>query len=516
MEKTLRTSRPEGNSENMSQNIADQLKRAMGKDQFSMKKAVAAVLFGAIALVFVFTGYSSQQSMGAGAVAQVNNALISLGDLQREQDRIEQFYSQMFGGMDLGTQRQFMVQEAVQNLVNTELVAQGARKEGLGATDQEVADFITKDQTAFQVNGVFQRDRYFQFLEMRRFTPADFEGLLRKEIENLRIRKAFEWASLNNKLESEKTEALKKAQITLSYVTVNPAELEKSARFSSSEVSAALADSQFLKRAEDEFKARKSQFDQREQVKAQHILVKIDGSGPQAEAQALDKARKLRAEAISSDFGRVAEKNSDDPGSKSKKGDLGFFARGQMVPEFEVVAFQMKVGEVSEPIKSQFGYHVIKVNDKKPAVSASFEGHKNDVAQILLARDFIGSQKAKLSELFAKGEEKAWLTKLNLSWKDSNAFDLGVDNVPGLNSEKVADSLGDILAQPGKAHVISDGEIQYIVKVKEMKATIAADGKVPTDTLQKMKAQNLFEAWVQDFREGSEVNINPQVLSQQP
>ena len=217
-------------------------------------------------------------NLGAGAVAQVNNTLISMVDLQREQQRIEQFYAQMFGGMDLGTQRQFMTQEALQNLVSSELVSQATRKEGLGATDGEVLDFIVKDYTVFQVNGVFQRDRYFQFLEMNRFTPADFENLIRKEIENVRSRRAFEWASLENKLEKEKTSKLKQSLITLSYIAFNPQELEKNMKFSTSEINEALAKTEFAKRAEDEFKARKSQFDQKEQVKAQHILIKVAGA----------------------------------------------------------------------------------------------------------------------------------------------------------------------------------------------------------------------------------------------
>lgn len=497
----------------MSQNIADEMKRAMGKKQFSVKKFVAVLLFSAIALVFVFSGVGNQNEMGAGAVAQVNNTLISLADLQREQQRIEQFYAQMFGGMDLGTQRQFMTQEAIQNLVNSELVSQAARQEGLGATDGEVLDFIVKDYTVFQVNGVFQRDRYFQFLEMNRFTPADFENLIRKEIENVRSRHAFEWVSLDNKLEKEKLEKLKESQLTLSYILFNAQEMEKNLKFSAAEVAAALASPEFSKRAEDEFKARKSQFDQKEQVKAQHILVKVDSADPKADAAALAKAKSLKAQSSGADFGALAEKNSDDPGSKAKKGDLGYFSKGQMVPEFDAVAFTLKVGEVSEPIKTQFGYHLIKVNDRKAARDSSYEQHQNDVAQILLARDQISEQKSKLAEMFQNGEEKTWLAKMNLTWKDTAAFDLSAESIPGLNSEKVTSSLSEIIADSSKAHVIRDGDNQYIVKVKSIKKVMSTDSKVASnDVLQKQKAQDLFENWIQSFRESSQVDINSAVI----
>ena len=497
----------------MSQNVADELKRAMGKKQFSWKKIVAVVLFSLIAIVFVFAGVSRRTDLGAGAVAQVNNTLISVADLQREQQRIEQFYAQMFGGMDLGTQRQYIAQEALQNLVSSELVSQATRKEGLGATDSEVLDFIVKDYTVFQVNGVFQRDRYFQFLEMNHFTAADFEGLIRKEIENVRSRHAFEWASLENKLEKEKTDKLKQSLITLSYVTFNPQELEKSLKFSNSEIAEALSKPDFAKRAENEFKARKTQFDQKEQVKAQHILVKADKGDPRADANALEKAKTLRAQAMKGDFGTVAEKNSDDPGSKAKKGDLGYFSRGQMVPEFEAAAFNMKVGEVSEPIRTQFGYHIIKVLDKKAASEATYEKNKDDVAQILLASDQVTAQKTKLAETIQSGNEKAMLAKLNLSWKDTTPFDLGADSIPGLASPKVTEALSDIISDSNKAHVIADGDVQYIVKVKDIKNVMSTDTKTAAnESIQKTRAQDLFEGWIENFRESSKVEINPAVL----
>lgn len=496
----------------MSQNIADEMKRAMGKKQFSGKKIVAIVLFSLIAIVFVFAGVGRRNELGAGAVAQVNNTLISMIDLQREQTRIEQFYAQMFGGMDLGTQRQYIAQEALQNLVNTELVSQATREEGLGATDNEVRDFLVKDYTALQVNGVFQRDRYYQFLEMNHFTAADFENLIRKEIENMRSRHAFEWASLENKLEREKSEKLKQSQITLSYVTFNPQELEKNLKFSSAEIAQALNNPDFAKRAEGEYKARKSQFDQKEQVKAQHILVKVDKKDPKADAAALEKAKSLRAQALKGDFGTIAEKNSDDPGSKTKKGELGYFSRGQMVPEFENAAFTMKVGDVSEPIRTQFGYHIIKVQDKKAASESTFEKSKNEVAQILLARDQVTAQKIKLAETVQNGDDKALLAKMNLTWKDTAPFDLGADAIPGLASAKVVDALSDVMVDT-KPHVIADGDIQYIVKVKDIKNVMSTDTKTAAnDAAQKSRAQDLFEGWIQDFRESSKVEINPSVL----
>jgi peptidyl-prolyl cis-trans isomerase C len=102
-------------------------------------------------------------------------------------------------------------------------------------------------------------------------------------------------------------------------------------------------------------------------VKAQHILIKVDPNAkPEESKGALAKALKLRKDLDGgADFAALAEQYSDDPGSKTSGGDLGYFARDRMVPEFSSAAFKLKKGEISEPIKSAFGYHIIKVNDIK-------------------------------------------------------------------------------------------------------------------------------------------------------
>jgi peptidyl-prolyl cis-trans isomerase C len=120
------------------------------------------------------------------------------------------------------------------------------------------------------------------------------------------------------------------------------------------------------------YDAHKSEYDQ---VRARHILVRFQGS-PSAlkpgqkeltEAEALAKAQSLKRRIQGGeDFAKIAAQESDDAGSGAQGGDLGAFRRGQMVPSFEQAAFAMKPGEVSEPVRSQFGYHIIKVESKEP------------------------------------------------------------------------------------------------------------------------------------------------------
>ncbi|HEY7392611.1 MAG TPA: peptidylprolyl isomerase [Bryobacteraceae bacterium] len=122
-----------------------------------------------------------------------------------------------------------------------------------------------------------------------------------------------------------------------------------------------------------------------EQVRARHILIRAAGSPAPAQAgqkeltdaEALAKAQEIRKKLVDgADFAQLASTESDDAGSKARGGDLNFFKHGQMVAPFEQAAFSMKVGEISQPIKTQFGYHIIKVEGRK-----SFEDFKPEIEQ---------------------------------------------------------------------------------------------------------------------------------------
>lgn len=120
------------------------------------------------------------------------------------------------------------------------------------------------------------------------------------------------------------------------------------------------------------FKENKETFGTPEQVEARHILV-------EDEALANDLYKQLKDGA---DFAELAKEHSTD-GSAAMGGDLGFFPRGQMVPEFDEKSFEMEVGEISGPVKSQFGYHIIEKLAVKEATEATLENHKEDIKESL-------------------------------------------------------------------------------------------------------------------------------------
>lgn len=122
------------------------------------------------------------------------------------------------------------------------------------------------------------------------------------------------------------------------------------------------------------FNENKTSFDTPEQVKASHILV-------DSEEKALEIKEKLKA---GSDFAELAKEYSTDEGSKSNGGQLGYFQRGDMAQQFEDAAFALEVGGISDPVKTGFGYHIIKVEDKVAAKEANYEDSKDQVKENLL------------------------------------------------------------------------------------------------------------------------------------
>jgi parvulin-like peptidyl-prolyl isomerase len=150
------------------------------------------------------------------------------------------------------------------------------------------------------------------------------------------------------------------------------------------------------------FAANPNLYAEPETVSARHILVLVKSDAPQAEQQkALDKIKGIRqrATAPGADFGKIAAETSDDPASKVDGGNLGTFQRGMMVPEFEKAAFSLKVGEISEPIKTQYGYHIIKVEKHQESQPPTFEKAKDKVRYQVMAGVHDKALQEKLTQL---------------------------------------------------------------------------------------------------------------------
>jgi peptidyl-prolyl cis-trans isomerase D len=168
----------------------------------------------------------------------------------------------------------------------------------------------------------------------------------------------------------------KNNQVTVQGVKIGRQSLSPLVSISEQEISDFISKAENQKSLEAAYTDNLTKYNKPEEVKARHILISGEDS------KSLEKIKAIRSKVTVKNFSEMAKKETQDPSGKTNGGDLGWFASGRMVPEFEKVAFGMKKGEISEPVKTQFGYHIIFVEDKKAAEIKPIESVKSELAKI--------------------------------------------------------------------------------------------------------------------------------------
>ncbi|MBW2645900.1 MAG: peptidylprolyl isomerase [Deltaproteobacteria bacterium] len=291
------------------------------------------VLVTALALVsFASQTPAAQKQPSKDAVAVVNGSVISRAEFDAEIGRVQQRFSSM--GQPLSSTRLSEIKnEILENFIGRELLYRASQENGIKADEAAVNEQLT---------------------ELKKRFPSEVE-----------FKKALGEMNLS--------EAMMKSQLERNVAIKEFIEKQFVQKITISD-----------KESKAHYKSNPDLFKQPEQVQASHILIKID---PQADESQKAEARK-KIEQIQKrlqkgeDFAALAKEFSQCP-SNAKGGDLGYFGRGQMVPPFEKTAFALKPGTVSDIVETQFGYHLIKVTDKKVATTIPYKDVKEKLDQHL-------------------------------------------------------------------------------------------------------------------------------------
>ena len=362
-----------------------------------LKWSLALVVLAFILLYIPDFLRSSANGAGlADAVASVDGNEITVNEFRRAYQRQLQQYRQAYGAnMDERLLKQLGIdQRIVQQLIEEEASLAEAKKLGLGATDEEVRHRILAIP-AFQENGQFiGYDRYRQMLAMQEppVRESEFEEQVRRSITVEKLQAAVtNWITVSD-TDAESEFKKRNEKVKVSVVSFPLDKFREGVQASDEEVSRWFEDKKNDYRIPEKRKVRyatvdvqslrersqvtaqdvqryyednEQQYKQPEQVRASHILLKTEGKDDAAvKKQAEDLAKQAKAGA---DFAELAKKFSQDDSNASKGGDLDFFGRGAMVPEFDQVAFALQPGQVSDVVKTTFGYHVIKLTEKRAA-----------------------------------------------------------------------------------------------------------------------------------------------------
>lgn len=388
--------------------MLDRMRRHKGWLKWSL--ALVCLAF----IVFYIPAFLDQggAARSTDVVASVEGYDITVADFRRAYQAQLAAYRGAYGS-NISEQmlRQLGIdQQILQQMVDERAALHAARAAGIKVTDAEVAQRIFSFP-AFQENGQFiGHARYQQFLRMQRppMSAAEFEDGLRRSLTIEKLRAAVtDWMTITDaEVEREFMHRNEMVKLDLVYfpadkyrpeVEVSDADLQRHFEANKEKyrigerrkVRYLLVDVEAIRPTivvpardvERSYNENIDLYSTPEQVRASHILFKTEGKDEarvRAAAEAVLKQVKAGA-----DFAALAKKHSEDEASAAQGGDLDYFSRGQMVPEFEEVAFSLEPGQTSELVKSPYGFHIIKVADKKPATTRPIEEVRQQIIEQL-------------------------------------------------------------------------------------------------------------------------------------
>jgi peptidyl-prolyl cis-trans isomerase D len=395
------------------------------------KKRLVQVILLLIILPFALWGISSYRQMsGGGALATVDGEKITQQEfdnaVRQQQDQMRQM---MHGAFDPAMfDRPEIKQSILDSLVSQKLLVVGARSAGLTLSDEQLAQVI-QGYEAFQKNGKFDRQQYEDVLRRQNMSPAQFESRVKQDLAMRLLADTYIQNGYASNTAADNLIRLNEQQRVVSVAQIAPDAFLRQAKVEDAEIksyyerepqefrtpeqarveyimfSAGSLMSQVTvsdEEIKDYYVKHQAEFGEPEQRHAAHILIAVPAQASDAIKQAAHaKAEQVLAqvEKEPAKFAELAKQYSNDPGSASQGGDLGFFGRGMMVKPFEDAAFSLKPGEVSGVVQSDFGYHIIKLLEVKAAKTPSLNQVKSDIAQKLKLQK-AGDKFAELADKF--------------------------------------------------------------------------------------------------------------------
>lgn len=380
--------------------MLDRMRRHKGWLKWSLGLVVVTFV-----LVYIPSDFMTPQSASAApnaTVATVEGRDIKVADFQRAYNQQVQAYRQAYGG-NLNDQmlRQLGIEQRIlSQMIDEEAVLAEADRLGIDVTDAELRERILR-LPAFQENGQFIGDQRYRQILAAQAPPIpveDFEREMRRQIQSDKLRDALTaWVTITDAdVDAEYRKRNEKVKVDLVLFNadaykagITPTEAEIAAYFEANKAKYRIPEKRRVRYlhvdaatlrdrvtvteqdARQRYTEQITQYQQPEQVRVSHILLKTEGKDEAAvRAQAEQVLAKVKA---GGDFAALAAQYSEDEVSKAKGGDLDFFGRGAMVKEFEDAAFALEAGQTTDLVKTPYGFHIIRATGKRPASTQPFE-----------------------------------------------------------------------------------------------------------------------------------------------
>ena len=365
----------------------------------------AWIIVGAIVLSFALWGlnsYFSDTDEGYQA-ALVNGEKVTVYEYRiaysNEQSRMRQMFGENF---DADMFEDQIKQSALTRVIDNSLLIQQAANSGMHVSDEQLAQRI-QSIGSFMEEGQFSRAAYEQQITQAGESTSGFEYRIRRGLIADQLVNGIIGSSFATDDEVALTVRLRDQEREIGYVTIPVAKFKEDIEISDEEIQAhydankesyktqeqVQVDYLELKvedllaavevdesELEEYYEGQKDRFITPEQRRASHILFEFGDDADAAKSKAQSVYEKAKA---GEDFAALAKENSEDLGSANEGGDLGFFAKGIMDENFEDTAYAMNVGDISEPVRSEFGYHIIKVEEIQASAGKTFSEVKAEI-----------------------------------------------------------------------------------------------------------------------------------------
>jgi len=352
------------------------------RDNFTGKFAIG--LIGLIAVSFVFWGVSSP-FIGGGYAAKVDGVEISLAQLEQDYRRQLAQYVEQFGELPESF-RQPLRERVLGNLVRNTVVDSHVIGEGFRISDETITSAIQRTAD-FQVDGVFSKERYFELLADNGLVPAQYEARQRRAMQQNQLQRSIAATAFVTPGEYRRYLNLMGEQRRVTLATFDSAAISEAVEVSEEEIVAfydarpgeftlpETADIEYIEirrdvlnqqveiseeALADYYEVSKNRFLQDEQRRARHILILFDDDEDAAQEQAEALTARIRA---GESFEDLARQYSQDGGTSAQGGDLGLILQSQMPGELGDAIFSMFEGDIEDPVKTDFGFHVVRLDE---------------------------------------------------------------------------------------------------------------------------------------------------------
>ena len=484
-------------------------------------------------VLFGLEGYNGMSEKGE-VVAKVAGHDITQGELENaHRDQVERMRAAM-PNLDVKVfDSPEAKQSTLERLVRERLLQVAAKDLRLGASDQRLASELQQNpniQALRRPDGTLDIDRYKQLLSSQGMTPEMFESRVRADLASRQVMGGVGITSFSPKALADVTLNAFYEQRQVQVVRFEPSSFASQLKPSNDDLEAyykANADKfQSIERADIEYVVLdlpsvqknitvpeadlKSYYEQNmarlatlEERRVSHILITADTTMPAAEREkARAKADKLLAEVKQSPdkFAELARKNSQDPGSAAKGGDLDFFARGAMVKPFEEAAFALKKGDISQLVETEFGFHILRLTDIKTPKQQSFEESRAalevDVRRQLAQRKFAEAAEQFTNTVYEQSDSlKPVADRLKLEIKRVNGLmrDAATQEAVLFNNPKLLGAVfsPDAIEKKRNTEAIEIGANQLV------SARVLQHNPTRTLPLEEVKAR-VQEMWIQE------------------